>query len=111
MTKRSALKDVDFSARGHQAWLDWWVWGQLSTKGKFLFVPEKATRWRLHPDSNNQRFVDSVNRRKYFVLFRRDLFKLLLENIRKIRGIRNKLRLISTALGNHIDYLRIKRFD
>lgn len=32
-------------------WLDWWVWAQLAALAPFAFVPEKLTRWRLHPKS------------------------------------------------------------
>ena len=32
-------------------WLDWWIWAQLSALAPFAFVPEKLTRWRLHPKS------------------------------------------------------------
>lgn len=34
-------------------WLDWWVWAQLAQCAKFAYVPEKLTRWRLHPKSWN----------------------------------------------------------
>jgi glycosyltransferase involved in cell wall biosynthesis len=34
-------------------WLDWWVWTQLAAFARFAFVPEKLTRWRLHPKSWN----------------------------------------------------------
>lgn len=34
-------------------WLDWWVWAQLAQRAKFAYVPEKLTRWRLHPKSWN----------------------------------------------------------
>lgn len=32
-------------------WLDWWVWAQLAARASLALVPERLTRWRLHPES------------------------------------------------------------
>ncbi|MFH1777341.1 MAG: glycosyltransferase [Candidatus Omnitrophota bacterium] len=32
-------------------WLDWFLWIQISLNTKFLFIPQKLVRWRLHRSS------------------------------------------------------------
>ncbi len=36
-------------------WLDWWIWAQAALHAEFALVPEKLTRWRLHPESLHAR--------------------------------------------------------
>ncbi|MDD5070696.1 MAG: sulfotransferase family 2 domain-containing protein, partial [Candidatus Omnitrophica bacterium] len=37
----------------YNVWFDWWLWGHLSLSGKFLYIPEKKTKWRIHSSSYN----------------------------------------------------------
>lgn len=61
-------------------WLDWWVWTQLAARVPFAFVPEKLTRWRLHPKSWHHKvevfsYLEDFRRmgRGFRRLFARDL--------------------------------------
>lgn len=50
MVKRDDLLNVNFETPIDML-LDWWLWIQLSYLGKFYYIPEKLTKWRLHMDS------------------------------------------------------------
>ena len=63
-------------------WLDWWVWAQLAARAPFAFVPEKLTRWRLHPKSWHHKvepfsYLDDFRRmgQGFRRLFARDLVR------------------------------------
>ena len=43
--------DLKFPHNSSDVWLDWWLLGQLSVKGKFFFQSEKKTKWRVHGKS------------------------------------------------------------
>jgi glycosyltransferase involved in cell wall biosynthesis len=40
----------------YSVWLDWFLWIQISLKTRFLFIPEKLVRWRLHRQSYGNTF-------------------------------------------------------
>ncbi len=61
MVRKEHLTHVDFSAK-YEAWFDWWFYLQLSKKGKFIKIPEKLTRWRIHPKSYNAEFNKNAER-------------------------------------------------
>jgi hypothetical protein len=42
---------LKFPHNSSDVWLDWWLLGQLSVKGKFFFQSEKKTKWRVHGKS------------------------------------------------------------
>lgn len=50
MTKRSDLLKVNFNAKLDYL-IDWHLWIQLSSLGKFYYLSEKLTKWRLHNNS------------------------------------------------------------
>jgi glycosyltransferase involved in cell wall biosynthesis len=50
MVKKEILKEVDFNSPVDE-WLDWWIFYQLSLKGKFYFQQDKKTKWRRHKES------------------------------------------------------------
>lgn len=33
------------------AWLDWWLWLQLASRARFVYLDAPLTRWRVHADS------------------------------------------------------------
>lgn len=50
MAKRSHLLKVNFNPKLDYL-IDWHLWIQLSSLGKFYYLPEKLTKWRLHKNS------------------------------------------------------------
>ncbi len=50
MAKRIDLLKINFDTP-IDVLLDWWLWIQLSYLGKFYYLPEHLTKWRLHMDS------------------------------------------------------------
>lgn len=50
MVKRDALLACNFDTP-QNAWLDWWLWGQIAVNNKFYFISEKLSYWRLHDSS------------------------------------------------------------
>lgn len=50
MAKRSDLLKVNFNAKLDYL-IDWHLWIQLSSLGKFYYLSEKLTKWRLHNNS------------------------------------------------------------
>ena len=52
IVRKDFLDGVDFNTK-LEPWLDWWLLAQLSLMGKFYFLSENKTRWRLHDKSYN----------------------------------------------------------
>ena len=50
MAKKEYLTQIDYQSP-IPCLLDWNLWIQLSYMGKFFYLPEKLTKWRLHYDS------------------------------------------------------------
>lgn len=50
MAKREDLLKISFEPP-MDCLLDWWLWVQLAYIGKYYYIPEKLTKWRLHTDS------------------------------------------------------------
>ncbi len=50
MAKRSHLLKINFNPKLDYL-IDWHLWIQLSSLGKFYYLPEKLTKWRLHKNS------------------------------------------------------------
>ncbi len=50
MAKRNDLLKINFETP-IDVILDWWLWIQLSYLGKFYYIPEYLTKWRLHKES------------------------------------------------------------
>ncbi len=56
VVRKDALKDIEFS-NNFYIWFDWWFHTQLSSKGKYFYIPEKNTLWRVHGDNYTSRFL------------------------------------------------------
>lgn len=54
MLRTSLLRRLDF-APPVTRWLDWWLWMQAAQYGRFAYVPEACTRWRIHEASYNRK--------------------------------------------------------
>lgn len=50
MAKREDLLKMDFTP-SMDSHIDWWLWVQMAYLGKFYYIPEKLTKWRLHVGS------------------------------------------------------------
>ena len=50
MAKRDDLLKISFNPP-MDCLLDWWLWVQMAYIGKFYYIPEIMTEWRLHTDS------------------------------------------------------------
>jgi glycosyltransferase involved in cell wall biosynthesis len=47
MLRRTRLLECGLDAP-EPAWLDWWIWLQLSGRARFVWLDEPLTRWRIH---------------------------------------------------------------
>lgn len=50
MIKKNILDNCDFNS-SVPAWLDWWLWRQISFSKVIGYLPQKLTFWRIHRDS------------------------------------------------------------
>ncbi len=50
MVEKKALLKCNFETP-QNAWLDWWLWGQLAVNNKFYFIHDELSYWRLHNES------------------------------------------------------------
>jgi len=76
---RNRFQDINFSER-HSAWLDWWIWTQISLEGDFYFIPEKKTRWRVYAKSNNSKFMGNLNNK---LIYKESFYKDLEDMVYK----------------------------
>ena len=54
MVRRENFQNLDWGVPEECGrWLDWWLWAQLSLRGKFFYIPKKLTQWRVHEMSYN----------------------------------------------------------
>jgi hypothetical protein len=60
MVRRSLLEQVDLMT-SHDAWFDWWMLAQLSVMGKFFYIADKKTTWRIHQTSYIHRFNSKID--------------------------------------------------
>lgn len=77
--EKNTLEECDFNTP-LDAFLDWWLWSQVSCKHKILHINKKLTNLRIHNNSYTDVALDTLNqekRRKF--LFER--YKLFLKNI------------------------------
>jgi len=98
--RSSVLNELDYTEK-HQTWLDWWLWSQIAMKGKFYYVHERLTNFRVHDQSCNFKHIQSINHDFQADIFRIDLLhvvveKLLLENNLELASkIFNENRIVS----------------
>lgn len=58
IVRSSVLNGIKFIPDSKFAmWLDWFIWAQVSLRGKFLFIPKKLVNWRIYGDSYYGKFV------------------------------------------------------
>lgn len=57
MIKKTVLQDINWNVPVDKL-LDWWLYIQISYKNKFLYIPEKLTKWQIHPKSYIQKKSD-----------------------------------------------------
>jgi glycosyltransferase involved in cell wall biosynthesis len=60
MMRRSLLERID-PMTSHDAWFDWWMLAQLSVMGKFFYIADKKTTWRVHRTSYIHRFNSQID--------------------------------------------------
>jgi len=63
--KTSVLKEVSFSSYQIFQYEDWLLWILLSTKGKFLFLPQQLIKYRYHPASATSSIVSQPIKNLY----------------------------------------------
>jgi glycosyltransferase involved in cell wall biosynthesis len=52
MVRERAFEKVYFSVpKKYESWIDWWLWAQLGISNKFIYVPEKKTKKRIHGEN------------------------------------------------------------
>ena len=66
VVKKDALRDIKFS-NDFFTWFDWWFHAQLSSKGKYFYIPEKNTLWRVHGDNYTSKFSEEDSWREKFL--------------------------------------------
>ncbi len=82
MAKREDLLKISYTPP-IDSLLDWWLWVQMAYIGKFYYIPEKLTKWRLHTDSyiykSNHYSPKQLQMKIYFEMFKkyRNIFILL----------------------------------
>jgi len=59
LVRADVLNQVPFSFVGKQDVEDWLCWSLLAGTGRFLYLPEKLTRYRVHRDSVTSRITQS----------------------------------------------------
>jgi hypothetical protein len=65
MVRREVFMELDFNIPiEHEMSLDWWLWAQISMLGKFYYIPQKYTLWRIHKDSYSCRYRESLEEPK-----------------------------------------------
>ena len=75
MAKRNDLLKLDFNTP-IDSLLDWWLWIQLAYIGKFYYIQDKLTKWRLHKKSYITKSKNStpyeLQIKAYFKLFKKN---------------------------------------
>ena len=113
MIRKDILEKCNFDST-IPAWLDWWLWRQISFDYPLLYIGEKLTYWRMHEESYNARKKSGAD---YKELIKQST-KLLKEQYGKkyshrmvrlfpkfvLKKVRRKLKLFT----NKDDYIRIR---
>lgn len=82
MAKKEDLLKLNFNT-SMDCILDWWLWVQLAYIGKFYYISECLTKWRLHTDSyiykSNHYSPRELQMKIYFEMFKKskNIFILL----------------------------------
>ncbi|MBR1753271.1 glycosyltransferase family 2 protein [bacterium] len=51
MTKKSIMQSLEYTIKGGEPQLDWFLWRQIALNHKFYYIDKKLTKWRLHKNS------------------------------------------------------------
>lgn len=74
MIKKQVLLNTDFNTPCDKL-LDWWLYINISYDTDFYYLPDKLTRWRLHPDSyinKKNKTFHFLNLSAYFNVYKRE---------------------------------------
>ena len=74
--KKSVLQECDFNSYV-DAWLDYWLYAQISINNSFGFVDRKLTYWRIHKNSYISRNSKEKNIKKEWQKLKAALLRLL----------------------------------
>ena len=100
MMRKQALRELDFS-NPYDAWFDWWMLIQLSLRGKFFYLSEKKTRWRIHSASYIHCFNSRLDLYKESCLFLERMWSLMKDYCRNQNGKQNSELLDELRLTIH----------
>ncbi|MBT4166181.1 glycosyltransferase [archaeon] len=89
MVKAKMLNKIDFSDK-HKAWLDWWILGQLSVRGKFFFQDKKKTKWRMHEKSYNNLYISNLDIQNATKKMQEDILDSAVDYLNKIDKFKSK---------------------
>ena len=99
MVKTDLLKECFFDVP-KPAWLDWWLWTQISKKTKFYSIPEELTFWRIHDESYICRERNDIEYIRSVYNFWKGLYKIL----PPIIGIKPKFKFLLKKFLRAIKY-------
>ena len=98
MLRKELLDNLDWSAP-QPAWIDLWLWIQVSKKCNFYYISENLTFWRIHKDSylNNAKLTNPV---LGYLFYKNILFNKMIE----VKRIDYKLKFIYSKFVRLIYY-------
>ena len=76
MIEKSLLNKCDFNSPC-SAFLDWWLWAQVSTKTNFFCIQENLTFWRMHTNSYIKKMQKNTTSYKKILIFYNKLNQIL----------------------------------
>lgn len=99
MVKKDLFDEINFETP-IKAFLDWWLWAQISTKTELYSINEELTYWRMHSDS----YVNSSNN-----INKLNFYTQLNNILPKIRNRKILLQYLCLSFARYIKYKLIKR--
>ena len=78
MIKKAIMQEIEFSTKGGQPQLDWYLWRQVALNHKFYYIDKKLTKWRLHNTSYISKPIPEVQN----LIFEYSYYKLCLKRKR-----------------------------
>ena len=104
MIKKELLLDCSFDSP-KLAWLDWWLWAQISSKTDFYCLQEELTFWRLHSKS----YIKRDNKSTKFLSEAYNYWECLYKILPPVTGVKTKLRFIIKRFLRYVKYKLILR--
>ena len=86
IVKTEAIKDIHFDFNQAFQFEDWLTWTLIAEKGPFLFLPDKLTKYRYHPDSATYQ----LDKNRLLVYYSRIEFYICLFSKTKRVGVKIK---------------------